>query len=388
MADVVIAGGGIAGASLAIFLGRAGVSVDLFEASQFPREKPCGEGLMPAGVAVLQRLGLNPLAGGRPLHGVRYHGWGRIAEASFPTVAGQPTVAMGQRRLLLDQALFQAARSTPGVRAHEGAKVEGAIVEDGRATGLRIDGAEHRGALMVAADGPLSPVRRSLGLDAPRSRHNRVGFRTHYRLPAGRTTPDLIEIFMGDRHELYVTPLPNNEVLVAGLSDPDTVGGNAGAALAQWIQAQPVLRERLAGAETLTPLAGRSPLALRARAGFAPGAVLLGDAAGFTDPITAGGMAQALVTAELLATFVPRMLAEGANGTRADLWLRRFDRRRRRLLRDYHLLTGFLLFLVGRPVLARAMLRLMQRTPRVMSHLIGVAGGVRGLLSGEKRAGA
>ena len=58
MADVLIAGGGIAGASLAVMLGRAGVRVELFERGSFPREKPCGEGLFPGGVRVMERLGL------------------------------------------------------------------------------------------------------------------------------------------------------------------------------------------------------------------------------------------------------------------------------------------------------------------------------------------
>ena len=113
--------------------------------------------------------------------------------------------------------------------------------------------------------------------------------------------------------------------------------------------------------------------------------MLLGDAAGFIDPVTAGGMAQALLTAELLATFIPGALADG--GARGDRWLRRFDRRRRALLRDYQLLTRFVLFLIGRPRLARTMLRLMRASPRAMSHLIGVAGGVRAALGWGKVGG-
>ena len=51
MTDILIAGGGLAGSAVAIQLGRMGLSVELFERGDFPKEKPCGEGLMPAGVA-------------------------------------------------------------------------------------------------------------------------------------------------------------------------------------------------------------------------------------------------------------------------------------------------------------------------------------------------
>ncbi len=388
VADVLIAGGGIAGSTLAVLLGRAGVRVALFEERRFPREKPCGEGLMPAGVGVLRRLGLAEAAGGRPLHGVRYHGFGISAEAEFPAVDGVPALALGQRRLHLDRALFEAARATAGVEAIEGARVDGALVEGGRAVGLRVDGRAVGGRLVIAADGPHSPVRRTLGLDAPRPRRARIGLRMHFRLARPEEQASLIEIFIGDGHELYVTPLPGDEILVAGLADRghavaggETGQGEAGGAreaLARWIADEPLLRARLEGAEPLTAVAGRSPLAHRARAGFAPGAVLLGDAAGFIDPVTAGGMAQALMTAELLAPLAHRALADG--GARGDRWLARFDRRRRALLRDYHLLTRFVLFLVARPRLARTMLKLMRGNPRLMAHLIGVAGGVRRLI--------
>jgi menaquinone-9 beta-reductase len=386
-ADVVISGGGIAGATLAILLGRAGMRVDLFDGQRFPRDKPCGEGLMPSGVEVLRRLGLADAVGGRLLRGIRYHGWGLLAESAFPLVAGARPTAIGQRRLRLDAVLFEAARATPGVRAFEGVAVEGAVVEGGRAVGLRAGGNVHHARLIVGADGPLSPVRRSLGLDGTRPRRWRVGLRTHFRLRPGTPQPDMVEVFMGAGHELYVTPLPGDETLVAALAEraailTDGSAGDARATLARWIDAQPVLRDRLQGAEALTPVAGRSPLALRARAGFAPGAVLLGDAAGFIDPVTGGGMAQALLTAELLAGAAVAALGgagSGSGGHYDEGWLARFDRRRRRLLRDYQRLTRLLLFLVGRPPLARATLRLMHRSPRLMSHLIGVAGGVRGL---------
>jgi 2-polyprenyl-6-methoxyphenol hydroxylase-like FAD-dependent oxidoreductase len=370
VADVLIAGAGPAGASLAIMLGRAGLSVDVFDARRFPREKPCGEGLMPSGVAVLERLGLAEAVGGLRVAGVRYHGFGRQAESAFPTVDGVPATMLAQRRLRLDDALVAAARATPGVRVFEDAAVEGAVVEAGRAVGLRVGGELRRGGLVVGADGLGSRVRRSLGLDGRGRRAGRMGMRAHFRLAAGRAAPDHLEIFLAAGHELYVAPLPEGELLVAGLSDGAALEGRPRAALARWIADEPRLAALLDGAAPLTDVAGRARVAGSARAGFAPGAVLLGDAAVATDPLTAGGLAHALVTAERLAAHVPRALAEG------DVWLRRFDDERRRLLRAPTLLTTGLLALVRRPRLARGTLRLMRAWPRLMRRLLGVAAGI------------
>ena len=371
MADVVIAGGGPAGATLALLLGRAGLSVELYEAKKFPREKPCGEGIMPAGVAVLERLGLRAAVGGRPLASVRYHGFGMTAESGFaPRADGTVPVVLGQRRWLLDQTLLDAARATPGVRVFEEAPVEAAAIAGGRVVGLRVGGELRRGALTVGADGLDSPVRRSLGLDRRGRADRRVGVRTHYRLAAGRGEPSRLEIFVGRGYELYAAPLPDDELLLAALADRHAFGPSARDSMERWIGEQPLLRDWLDGATPLTKPAGRAPVTRRARAGYAPGAVLLGDAARATDPLTAGGIAHALVTAERLAAIVPRVLAEG------DAPLARFDRERRRLLRAHEWLTRALVFLVERPRLARPTMRAMRAAPRLMQALLGIGGGV------------
>jgi 2-polyprenyl-6-methoxyphenol hydroxylase-like FAD-dependent oxidoreductase len=372
MADVLIAGAGPAGATLAIALGRAGLAVELYDARRFPRDKPCGEGIMPAGVAVLERLGLRAAVGGRTLATVRYHGFGLDAESGFPPAAdGRAPTMLAQRRLHLDAALVAAARATPGVRLFEDAPVEGAALERGRAVGLHVGGELRRGGLVVGADGIDSPVRRSLGLEQrpPAAARARVGVRMHFRLAAGQPGPDRLEIFVGRGVELYAAPLPGGELLLAALGDKHALAGGARAALERFAAAEPLLGGWLDGAEAITAPAGRAPVTRRARAGFAPGAVLLGDAARATDPLTAGGIAHALATAELLAAHVPRALAEG------DAWLARFDRARRRMMRGHVWLTRALVFLAARPALARATLAGMRAAPRVMRALLDVAGG-------------
>ena len=312
--DVVIAGGGPAGATLALLLGRAGLSVELYEAKRFPREKPCGEGIMPAGVAVLERLGLRGAVGGRPLASVRYHGFGLTAEAGFPAARGRRGARSrsAQRRLHLDETLLAAARATPGVRVFEEAPVEGAAIENGRAVGLRVGGELRRGGLVVGADGLESPVRRSLGLD--RARGASIGASAcacTTGSPPGATSRRASRSSSAAATSCTRRRSPTASCCSAALGDRDVLGPSARAAMDRWIGEQPLLREWLDGATPLTKPAGRAPVTRRARAGFAPGAVLLGDAARATDPLTAGGIAHALVTAERLAAIVPRALAEG-----------------------------------------------------------------------------
>jgi len=372
-ADVLVVGGGVAGAALAVMLGRRGVRVELFEQRRFPSEKPCGEGIMPGGVGVLARLGLLDAVGGERFSAVRWRAGDLVADGRFPSARGEPSFGAAQRRLRLDRALFEAVRATPGVRAFEGVRVEAPVVERGRVVGLVAGGVARRAGLVVLADGAGSRLRGALGLAARPERRARLGVRGHFGGVADCLAPDRVEVFLHDGHELYVTRLPEGELMVAGLTDRLAAGADPKAALGRWIAAEPALREALSAASPLGPVAGRFPLAGRARRGWLPGAVLLGDAAGWTDPVTGGGMAQALLAAELLAEHVPDAL------TRGDAALRCFDRRRRRLLRDQRLLTAAVLELVARPRLVRPALRGLSAWPGLFSHLVGVASGTRSL---------
>jgi 2-polyprenyl-6-methoxyphenol hydroxylase-like FAD-dependent oxidoreductase len=372
MSRVLIVGGGVGGASLAILLGRLGVEVELFERGTFPREKACGEGLMPAGVATLERMGLASTVGGAPFYGVRYSFPTFRIEGRFPSQNGRRMEGRGQRRLMLDGTLFAAAAATPGVSAHTSAMVDAPLIEHGRVTGLIVDGTVHRGDLVVAADGLQSPMRKALGLDLP-PRRRRFGLRMHFRVNHGCEQPPWVDVFPRRGYELYVTPLPEREVLVAALVEPGALNGPAEREFTCWLKAEPELSDRLEGAEQISALAGRSPLEARARSGVIPGAILLGDAAGFMDPITASGMAHALVTAELLSKYVAQERIP------QDAWMWKFERERRAIMRDNEILTSASLWLTRHPRIAAGAFQALRVVPQLFSHLISVSGGTRRL---------
>jgi flavin-dependent dehydrogenase len=372
MMDVLVAGAGIAGSALAIHLGGRGYSVVLVERSSFPREKPCGEGLMPAGVAALERLGIDTARLGAEFCGIRYHCDGRMAEGRF-LHGGAAGLGRGIRRRELDAALAEVAAKTPGVTLHTGARVSGPLFERGRLTGLLVEGQPIRARLVVGADGAHSRLRHALNLNRA-SRRKRLGICRHFGHLSGVEPRAYVEVFLGRGHELYVTPLRNGEILVAALADADAMEGRVEELFRRWCEAQPKLASLVRNAVPASELLVTSPLSGRARRRVLPKFVLLGDAAGFTDPITGGGMTQALQSAELLAEH----LAAEPNWTEG--FLESFDRTRERMLRDCRRLTAAMLWLGKHPPLIGPALSAMGFIPSLFSHLLSVAGGARGLL--------
>jgi menaquinone-9 beta-reductase len=202
---------------------------------------------------------------------------------------------------------------------------------------------------VIGADGAHSAIRQQLGLNQE-ARRGRFGVRAHFRLQEGDVQVPWVEVYIGAKHEIYVTPLPDRQVAVAILAKAGTLGRHPASEFHSLCRTFPGLASRLEGAEQITPVIGASPLSGRARAGVACGAVLLGDAAGFLDPIAGTGMTQALITAELLAEHsVHRRTADAR-------WLRSFDLERRSMLRRHRILMQVVLWLSRRPRLAKRIL--------------------------------
>lgn len=367
MKDVLIVGGGPAGSALAVQLGRRGLTVDLLDQSHFPREKACGEGILPPGVEVLKSMGFADSLSGQTLSGVRYHVGDRTVRASFGlNLDNSERYGLGLRRRDLDCVLWNAAASTPGVTVHPGTTVERALVENGRAVGVFAQGIERRARWIVGADGASSALRRALNLERieePR----RVGIRAHFCDVTPEDGVQDIQVFLRPDYELYLTPLPDRQLLVAALARQDRAN-KIRQNFWLWCDKEPLLRAWLSGARQISPLIGRSAL----RRVLAPGTLprcltFIGDAAASSDPITAGGISLALKDAQLLAETLPEMI----RGSR--LAGRRFARAQDAGLRTHRWLGGGLLALSEKPRAAEQACRLLSSFPGAMNALVGMA---------------
>lgn len=365
----MVIGAGPSGAATALFLARAGHSVTVLDRARFPRDKACGEGLMPPGVDVLRRLNLldEVLAtGARPLGGVTYThpGGSPTADAPFPAPsAGGDGWGLGVRRTTFDAVLAGALRREPGVRLLEAEAATGLLHDQGRVSGVTTATEQLRAAVTIAADGLHSQARRWAGLSLSLRNHGRYGVAGHWRLDA-RDRRSIVVTLAGD-HEWYQAPVGPDTLLVSALGGRRTLGSIARDYEAAARRAIPALGE---AAPLGRPLAA-GLFRQRARAVAANGLFLVGDAAGYDDPTTGEGLAVGLELAEALAGHAAALL-EGA--VSADTAAVRYRRDHARLWRDRRRLIHLALLMARAPWLSRRAVARAARDPATLSRLLAI----------------
>jgi flavin-dependent dehydrogenase len=380
--DVIVVGAGPAGAATAALLADLGWEVLVLDRARLPRAKICGEYLSPEAQRILDRLGvLKALdaAGAAPIAGMRITAPdGTVVRGRYRPVGDwRPyrSHALAVGRATLDGVLADRLRLLP-VDLREGLRVTDLILEGDRVAGVEAmdaDGGRRRfrAPVVVGADGRGSVIAHRLGCRRP-PRLRRAALVTYLAGVEG----------CGDEGEIYIDP-PDYAIL--NPLGPDRVNASLVvplAHLAPWsarldafftarIRQFRHLSARLAGAERVAPVAALGPLACRVAPPRHGGVLLVGDAAGFHDPLTGEGIYTALRGAELAAETVDAAL-RAADVSRASLAA--YGRARRAAFRDKLWFTQALQAIVGRRWLASATGRLLARRPGLVDLLLGVAG--------------
>jgi flavin-dependent dehydrogenase len=379
--DVLVVGGGVAGATTARLLAEAGHRVIVLDRARFPRDKPCGEGVMPTGVRLLDRLGVLatiPPGQRHTLRGVGFviNGRDRV-RGDFPDVGGGFDRGLGVKRLVLDHQVLEHARAHPGVEVHEGEPATEAAWPPGGLAEVSTPSARYRARVVVGADGARSLIRRKLGLELPRGRRRRYGLRAHFSFRDGRALEDYVTVYRDPGAECYTTPVSDTDLEVALLVERAGMKAFAGgleAAYDAYLQGLPHLRAAVAGGQRTSAVLACGPFDVWARSRVADRAVLVGDAGGYLDPVTGEGISLALQAACWAAEVVDGALR------RDDLSaarLRPYHTRLERALRHYKVLTRAVLRLVRHERLAGFVVRRLACCPELYSSLLAINCGVR-----------
>ena len=385
-AEVIVVGGGPAGASTAHSLARNGIDVLVLDRAKFPRDKICAEYLSPQASRILSDMNvLDEIERSHPAHlaGMRIRAPdGHYADGEFASTHGfRPFREYGLaiRRTILDEIVLRGAR-TAGARVEELVRITDVNKDQtGRVSGVNVlgpDGAARTltSRYVIGADGLRSIVGKRLGLThTSRFFPKRLALVAHYRKV--RDVGALGEMHVD--HDGYFGIVDvglglMNVAVVVPISRAKEIGEGRTEFLEQWIAARPHLAERFVGAERVTDVHATGPFATTSRPAWAPGAALVGDAAEFFDPFTGEGMYSALRGGELLAPFV----AEALRGTQSNekRVLAGYEARRRSEFGGKWKLERIIGMAIAYPYFLNNAARALSRNKDLADLLVGVAG--------------
>ena len=299
--DVVIVGGGIAGASLAYALAREGLGVTVLEATtEFP-DRVRGESMQCWGVAEARELGVEQVlldAGAHISATWNQYMEGSQEPAPIPMNMLVPGVGgtLNLRHPDACQALIDATAGAGATVVRGAAHIE---LGDGDAPTVRydVDGVvgELRPGLVVGADGRNSTVRKQVGITL--ERQEAISYISGLLLEGLEGVPDDFDVLVGEGDRFFLVFHQGGgrarSYICSGLSSQHRFSGPEGtkhfleACAVECVSMECTGRGRDPG-RPVCHLSGRrhvdepSPIVDRV--------VLIGDAAGHNDPVVGQGL--------------------------------------------------------------------------------------------------
>ena len=184
--SVAVVGAGPAGSSCAMTLAQHGTTgVALIDRARFPRDKPCGDGIGPGAVQMMNKLGLGDrLSAHIPIKYLSVSGPSGVkAKGLLPPVGDSRPVGYTIPRLTFDNYITQSALAF-GAADLTGNQLEGAVFVDGRWTltlknTVTSDKTTATADVLIGSDGARSRVRRVLGVAMNSDRHTGTAVRIY-----------------------------------------------------------------------------------------------------------------------------------------------------------------------------------------------------------------
>lgn len=325
--DVIVVGAGPSGSATAAALARMGHDVLLLDRSPFPRDKICGDAVSLNVIEMLNRLGMQekvldaekrgefyPL---RSMRLVSPKGY----EVSVPFHDGEH----GESSYVAPRYYFDAVVQRQAIDSgaqFRVADVRQPVVEDGMVTGVEAqvngDVRTFRSRVVVGADGVTSAIMRHLRPDANKHNdgHRAVALRAY--IDDLELYPHEVEFFLYDKilpGYAWVFPISDTSANIGlgmRLDHFRALKRNLKKMLQDFLS-MPSLKARLKNGGQLRDIAtwqlnfGSQKDLQHAY----DGALLVGDAAGFINPLTGGGIHSGLVSALLAADTIDEALKHG-----------------------------------------------------------------------------
>jgi flavin-dependent dehydrogenase len=386
LCDVLVIGGGPAGATAAAFLAAGGRDTVLLEKSAHPRFH-IGESLLPRNMEILDRLGVREQVAAM---GVFKPGAEFVSDSTGETVAfdfsqavtGGDTAAYQVVRSEFDAMLFARARDN-GARTAERTRVTDIKPADGtgRLRVTAVDEASGKPSHIAArfvldASGRDTFLARRLNIKEASRKNNTAAVFAHYRGVAMRMgeREGFITVHLADDGWFWMIPLPDAVMSVGFVGTQAAFRDRQGDMTAFFearLAGSPTVQARMRGAERISPVTGTGNYSYQAKTSWGEGYLMIGDAFAFIDPVFSSGVLLAMTAGEMGAEIASIWIDDPARG-------RAMARQSERLMRQGMRRIGWLIYRINSPVL-----RDMFMYP---SNVLRMRDGLISLLSGNLRA--
>ena len=351
--QVLVLGGGPAGATAATLCAQAGLKTTLVERERGPRFH-IGESLMPDTYHTLRRLGVvDRMKGSRhtPKFSVQFVTDTGKESQPFYFFENNPHECSQTWQVVRSEfdAMLVENAASQGVTVLEGHIARDVHMDGGRATGACLhpkDGEAFDMAadVVIDATGQTALIANKLGLKKPDPLLRKSSIWTYYegaarepgRLDEGAT---LVLATQGKKGWFWYIPLKDNIVsvgVVSGLDDLFPPGGSRdiAAIYQEQLERCPAAKKRVMPGKQVGPHFTTKDFSYRCDQVAGDGWVLVGDAFGFLDPIYSSGVFLALKSGEMAADAVIKGFSRGdlsANslGTWGPEYLKGMDRMKR-----------------------------------------------------------
>lgn len=325
--QVIVIGGGPAGATASTLIAHKGCSVTLFEREKFPRYH-IGESLIPETYWVLERLNMVEKLKGSAFvkkYSVQFVNDNGNISAPFYFMQHKEHESSQTWQVLrseFDHLMLENAREH-GVQVHEEVRVLDVLFEGDRAVGVQYMGPdgekrELRADVVVDASGQSSLLINKLKLKVGDPVLNKGSIWTYFKGAAREEGIDegatIIMQLPGKKGWFWYIPLHNDLMSVGVVSDFDYLfkgRTDHATTFQEEIERCSAVKERLASAEQVDRIYATKDFTYKARQAAGNGWVLIGDAFGFLDPLYSSGVLLALKSGQLAADAITDGLAKG-----------------------------------------------------------------------------
>lgn len=326
--DVIIIGGGPAGATAAATLRQSGRSVLVLEKSKFPRFH-IGESLLPYNRAIFDELGVWPkiqAAGFMVKRGAQFWMGNGLLHTRLNFSRGSFTEfpeAIQVERAKFDDILLRHAESLGAEVQEEALVTEHRIDKDRVIVKFRAkDGTDHevQAAFLMDASGLGNFTANRENLRDYYPGHKKIAIFGHYsgvQMPTGEEDGDIL-IIRRENSWFWMIPLANNKTSVGLVLDQDdfkALKQDPQQVFDDAVLSTRAVQERMINAQVITQGHVLTDFSYTNRKLVSPRLVRVGDASGFIDPIFSSGVMLAMSSAQKGAQVVHAAIAAGKSLT-------------------------------------------------------------------------